>query len=105
MCQIQQIYLVDIQFQDMNCGDGILYSGKAKESLCVCTRRVWIFGYLQESRLMERTKEMCTPNRRWEPEHSKQQKAPMGSDPGGAPGGGTMSDAQRGWRSGQSEQT
>jgi hypothetical protein len=29
----------------------------------------------------------------------------MACVPGGAPGGGTINDAHRGWRSGQSEQT
>lgn len=61
--------------------------------------------HVHESKLTDRTKAMCTPRRRCEPEHSKQQKAPMGSDPSGAPGGGTISEAHRGCRSGQSEQT
>jgi hypothetical protein len=47
---------------------------------------------------------MCTPKRRCDPEHSKQQKAPIFSVPGGAPGGGTIKDAQVGFLSGQSEQ-
>ena len=59
----------------------------------------------QESRLMERTKAICTPSRRWDPEHSRQTKAPIGNDPGGAPGGGTIKEAHRGCRSGQSLQT
>lgn len=64
-----------------------------------------ISHYLHESKLMLRTNEMCTPNRRCDPEHSRQQKAPIASESGGAPGGGTMSDAHRGCRSLQSEQT
>ena len=61
--------------------------------------------YLQESRLTLRTNEMCTPSRRCEPEHSRQQKAPILSVPGGAPGGGTIKDTQVGFFSGQSEHT
>lgn len=60
---------------------------------------------LQESRLMLLTKLMCTPSRRCDPEHSKQQKAPTAVEPGGELGGGTISDAHRGCLSGQSEQT
>ena len=60
---------------------------------------------LQESKLIDRTKAMCTPNLRCDPEHSKQTKAPIGSDPGGAPGGTTINDAHLGCRSGQSAQT
>lgn len=51
------------------------------------------------------TNEMCTPSRLWLPEHSRQQKAPMGKELGGAPGGGTMRDAQSGFAAGQSLQT
>lgn len=54
---------------------------------------------------MERTKEICTPSRRCEPLHSRQQKAPIGKDPSGAPGGGTINEAHRGCRSVQSLQT
>eukprot|EP00978_Attheya_sp_CCMP212_P018192 scaffold49487_cov50-Attheya_sp.AAC.3 len=48
---------------------------------------------------------MCTPRRRCEPEHSRQQNAPMGSAPWGLPCGGTIKEAQRGCLSGQSEHT
>ena len=54
---------------------------------------------------MDLTKEMCTPRRLCDPEHSKQQKAPIARDPSGAPGGGTMREAHRGWRSVQSLHT
>ncbi len=64
----------------------------------------WTKLNLQLSNVMLRTKVMCTPNRRWLPEHSKQVNAPKAREPGGLPGGGTMSDAHRGWRSGQSLQ-
>ena len=60
---------------------------------------------LQLSKLTLLTKLMCTPSRRWLPEHSRHMKAPMGRAPGGLPGGGTMREAHRGCRSGQSEQT
>ena len=64
-----------------------------------------VIHYLQESRLIDRTKAMWTPKRRCAPEHSKQEKAPIFKEPGGAPGGGTINDAHRGDRSEQSEQT
>jgi hypothetical protein len=50
------------------------------------------------------TKLMWTPSRRWLPEHSRQQNAPKAKDPGGLPGGGTISEAHLGCRSGQSLQ-
>ncbi len=61
--------------------------------------------HLQLSRLTLLTKLICTPSLRCDPEHSRQQKAPIFSAPGGLPGGGTINDAHRGCRSGQSEQT
>ena len=59
----------------------------------------------QLSKLMLLTKLIWTPRRRWLPEHSRHMKAPMGSAPGGLPGGATMREAHLGCRSGQSEQT
>ena len=59
--------------------------------------------YLHESKLMERTKAMCTPNLRCDPEHSKHMNAPIGGVPDGAPGI-LINEAQRGCRSGQSTQ-
>lgn len=47
---------------------------------------------------------MCTPRRLWDPEHSRHMNAPIGKEPGGLPGGGTIKDAHRGCRSGQSQQ-
>ena len=44
---------------------------------------------------MERTKAMCTPNRRCDPEHSKHINAPIGGVPCGAPGI-LIKDAHRG---------
>lgn len=58
----------------------------------------------QESRLTLRTKLIWTPKRRCEPEHSKQQNAPILVVPGGDPGGGTINEAHVGFFSGQSEQ-
>ena len=51
------------------------------------------------------TKLICTPSRRCDPEHSRQQKAPIVDVPGGAPGGATIKDAHVGFFSGQSEHT
>ena len=65
---------------------------------------LFYFFDVQESRLTLLTKLMCTPRRRWEPEHSKQQNAPIALVPGGAPGGATINEAQVGFFSGQSEQ-
>jgi hypothetical protein len=59
--------------------------------------------YVQESKLIDRTKDICTPSRRCEPLHSKQHKAPIASPPS-ISGGGTINDAHRGCRSLQSEQ-
>ncbi len=60
---------------------------------------------LHESKLTLLTNAMWTPRRRCEPEHSRHTNAPSFSVPGGAPGGGTIKDAQVGLFSGQSEQT
>ena len=68
------------------------------------SRSFQLILYLQESRFTLRTNEMCTPKRRCDPEHSKQQKHPIFPVPGGAPGGGLIKDAQVGFLSGQSEQ-
>lgn len=62
----------------------------------------WWSKNVHESKLIERTKDICTPKRRWEPLHSKQHKAPI-AKPSDIPGGGTINEAQRGCRSLQSE--
>ena len=48
---------------------------------------------------------MCTPNRRWLPEHSRQQNKPICAVPGGAPGGGLIREAHLGCRSSSQQRT
>jgi hypothetical protein len=61
-----------------------------------------ILFHLHESKLIDLTKVICTPSRRCDPEHSKQQKEPIRFCVVGASGGDTIKDAQRGERSVQS---